>query len=83
MQQPVVDEHTLLRPLNRIYVFGHRPVIALTLIWLLTRHPALYVRAAVAMLMSKTAGRIAFAAFPAAPQRQSPDTCRHRNAAQG
>ncbi|MFJ5220271.1 phosphatase PAP2 family protein [Streptomyces sp. NPDC088354] len=69
LQDHVVHEHAVTRILNWIYIFGHWPVIALTLIWLLTRHPDLYVRAAGAMLVSGTAGLIAFAAFPVAPPR--------------
>lgn len=69
LQNLVVNDHAVTRLLNWIYIFGHWPVIALTLIRLLTRHPDLYVRAARAMLISGTGGLIAFAAFPVAPPR--------------
>ncbi|MER5912997.1 phosphatase PAP2 family protein [Streptomyces sp. NPDC001982] len=69
LQSLVVDDHAITRILNWIYIFGHWPVIALTLIWLLSRHPELYARAAGAMLLSGAAGLVIFAAFPVAPPR--------------
>jgi membrane-associated phospholipid phosphatase len=69
LQSLVVDNHSITRLLNWIYIFGHWPVIALTLIWLLSQHPALFSRAVGAMLLSGSAGLIAFAVFPVAPPR--------------
>ncbi|MFF3877873.1 phosphatase PAP2 family protein [Streptomyces sp. NPDC001978] len=69
VQSLVVHDHSITRLLNWIYVFGHWPVIAVTLIWLLSRHPEVFARAAGAMLLSGAAGLIAFAAFPVAPPR--------------
>ncbi|MED7827432.1 phosphatase PAP2 family protein [Streptomyces chiangmaiensis] len=69
LQGLVVDEPTVTRVLNWIYIFGHWPVIAATLVWLLSRHAEVYARAAGAMLLSGAAGLITFAAFPVAPPR--------------
>jgi membrane-associated phospholipid phosphatase len=69
VQSLVVHDQAITRLLNWIYIFGHWPVIALTLIWLLSRHPELYARAACAMLLSGAAGLVAFAVFPVAPPR--------------
>ncbi|MFF3946443.1 phosphatase PAP2 family protein [Streptomyces sp. NPDC001902] len=69
LQDLVVDDRTVTRVLNWIYIFGHWPVIALTLLWLLSRHPEVYTRAAGAMLISGAAGLVVFAAFPVAPPR--------------
>ncbi|MEU4098923.1 phosphatase PAP2 family protein [Streptomyces sp. NPDC026673] len=69
LQGLVVDDHTVTRILNWVYIFGHWPVIALTLLWLLSRHPEVYTRAAGAMLFSGAAGLVVFAAFPVAPPR--------------
>ncbi|MFE5036950.1 phosphatase PAP2 family protein [Streptomyces sp. NPDC056683] len=69
VQSLVVNDQAITRILNWIYIFGHWPVIALTLIWLLSRHPELYVRAACAMLLSGAVGLVAFAVFPVAPPR--------------
>ncbi|MET8331143.1 phosphatase PAP2 family protein [Streptomyces sp. NPDC005181] len=69
LQSLVVNDQAITRLLNWIYIYGHWPVIALILIWLLSRHPALFSRAAGAMLLSGSAGLIAFAAFPVAPPR--------------
>ncbi|MFE0631253.1 phosphatase PAP2 family protein [Streptomyces sp. NPDC058864] len=69
LQDLVVDDHAVTRVLNWIYIFGHWPVITLTLLWLLSRHPEVYTRAARAMLLSGAAGLAVFAAFPVAPPR--------------
>ncbi|WP_433359828.1 phosphatase PAP2 family protein [Actinoplanes sp. CA-142083] len=55
--------------LNGIYIWGHWPVIAITLIWLARRHPAVYLRARNTMLLSGGIGLIIFATFPVAPPR--------------
>jgi hypothetical protein len=54
---------------NWIYIWGHWPVIAITLIWLARRHPAIYLRTRNAMMLSGGIGMIIFAAFPVAPPR--------------
>ncbi|MGW2939756.1 phosphatase PAP2 family protein [Streptomyces sp. NPDC001156] len=69
VQSLVVNDQAITRLLNWIYIFGHWPVIALTLIWLLSRRPELYARAACAMLLSGAVGLVAFAVFPVAPPR--------------
>ena len=69
LQSLVIGHPAITRLLNWIYIFGHWPVIALTLIWLLSRHQQLYTRAAYAMLLSGAVGLVAFAAFPVAPPR--------------
>ncbi|MEV8563324.1 phosphatase PAP2 family protein [Streptomyces sp. NPDC051917] len=69
VQSLVVNHQAITRLLNWIYIFGHWPVIALTLIWLLSRHPEVYARTACAMLLSGAVGLVAFAVFPVAPPR--------------
>lgn len=54
---------------NWIYIWGHWPVIAVTLIWLARQHPAVYFRTRNAMILSGGIGMIVFAAFPVAPPR--------------
>lgn len=54
---------------NWIYIWGHWPVIAVTLIWLALRHPAVYLRTRNAMMLSGGIGMVIFAAFPVAPPR--------------
>jgi hypothetical protein len=54
---------------NWIYIWGHWPVIAVTLLWLVVRHPARYVVTRNAMLLSGAFGMVVFALFPLAPPR--------------
>ena len=54
---------------NWIYIWGHWPVIAVTLLWLVVRHPAAYVVTRNAMLLSGAFGMVVFALFPLAPPR--------------
>ena len=54
---------------NWIYIWGHWPVIAATLLWLVVRHPAAYVVTRNAMLLSGAFGMVVFALFPLAPPR--------------
>src|SRR3954464_3998906 len=44
-QASVMSVPFLRTVLNGIYIWGHWPVIAITLIWLARRHPAVYLRA--------------------------------------
>jgi membrane-associated phospholipid phosphatase len=54
---------------NWIYIWGHWPVIAASLIWLATKHPAIFTRARNAMLLSGGIGVVVFVLFPVAPPR--------------
>lgn len=57
---------------NWIYIWGHWPVIAVTLIWLAKRHPVIYLRTRNAMILSGAIGMVIFATFPVAPPRLAP-----------
>jgi hypothetical protein len=54
------------------YIYGHWPVIAVTLLWLLIRHRHEYPRFRNAMLVSGAVGLVIFATFPVAPPRFLP-----------
>jgi PAP2 superfamily len=54
---------------NWIYIWGHWPVIAVTLVWLARSHPVIYLRTRNAMLLSGGIGMVIFATFPVAPPR--------------
>ncbi len=54
---------------NWVYIWGHWPVIAATLVWLVVRHPAVFPRYRNAMLLSGAVGLIFFALYPMAPPR--------------
>jgi PAP2 superfamily protein len=68
-QASVMSMPFLRTVLNDIYIWGHWPVIAVTLIWLARQHPAVYLRARNTMLMSGGIGLVVFATFPVAPPR--------------
>ena len=69
LQQQVIVFPTVTKVLNWIYIFGHWPVIVVTLIWLLTRHPGVFRRTRNAMFASGAVGMVIFAVFPVAPPR--------------
>jgi len=54
---------------NWVYIWGHWPVIAATLVWLLLRHRGELSRYRNAMLISGAIGVVCFVLFPMAPPR--------------
>jgi hypothetical protein len=69
MQDLVDDAHWLTTIMNWVYIWGHWPVIALTLLWLVLDHPAGYRVTRNGMLISGAVGLVVFALFPVAPPR--------------
>lgn len=69
LQALVTDSTAALTAMNWVYIWGHWPVIAATLLWLVLRHPAQYRVARNAMLLSGGLGLVFFTAFPVAPPR--------------
>lgn len=69
LQQAVIGSHAATTVLNWIYIYGHWPVITVTLLWLVLRHPETFIRARNAMLISGGIGLVIFAAVPVAPPR--------------
>ena len=63
------DFDVFVAVVNWIYIWGHWPVIASTLLWLVVLHPAAYVVTRNAMLLSGAFGMVVFALFPLAPPR--------------
>ncbi len=59
----------LMTVMNWIYIWGHWPVIVLTLGWLFLRHPLGYRRTRNAMMLSGGVGLVIFTLFPLAPPR--------------
>jgi hypothetical protein len=55
--------------MNWVYVWGHWPVIAVTLLWLVLRHASGYRVMRNAMVISGAIGLVVFALFPVAPPR--------------
>jgi hypothetical protein len=59
--------------MNSVYIYGHWPVIALTLGWLLWKHPARFRTYRTAMVLSGLIGFAFFALYPMAPPRFLPE----------
>ena len=54
---------------NAVYIYGHWPVIAATLVWLLIRHRQMFQVYRSALLISGAIGIVFFVMFPLAPPR--------------
>jgi hypothetical protein len=73
--QSFVTGHRWLTTLaNWIYIWGHWPVIAATLIWLFHTRRDEYLLLRNAMFVSGAIGIVIFATFPVAPPRLLPDS---------
>jgi hypothetical protein len=73
LQGEIIGHGWLVTLLNRIYIFGHWPVIVATLSWLVWKHPARFARYRSALLLSGAIGLVFFVLFPTAPPRLVPD----------
>lgn len=69
VQDPVTDSDALSTLVNWIYIWGHWPVIAVTMAWLVWRHRDIFLRLRNAMLVSGGVGLIIFVSYPLAPPR--------------
>jgi PAP2 superfamily len=76
--EPAIQEWTLkqdllVRVMNAIYIYGHWPVLASTLVWLLWKRRDLFPVYRSALLLSGAIGLVVFVTFPMAPPRFLPD----------
>ena len=69
LQRQALQINHLATIANWIYIWGHWPIIAVTLLWLLVRHRDVLSVYRNAMLISGAIGVICFALFPLAPPR--------------
>ena len=69
LQRALAGSPGIRAVLNAIYIYGHWPVIVVTLLYLARRHPAIYLRARNTMLISGGIGLVVFISFPVAPPR--------------
>jgi hypothetical protein len=69
LQDWILDHRPLVLGMNAIYIWGHWPVIIGIAVWLLYRHPGIYVTFRNAFLISGGIGLIIFMTFPVAPPR--------------
>ncbi|TCN31162.1 PAP2 superfamily protein [Kribbella orskensis] len=69
MQNAIADHGWLVDAVSNFYIYGHWPVLSVTLLWLMIRHRHEYSRFRNAMLISGAIGLLIFAVFPVAPPR--------------
>jgi hypothetical protein len=72
VQDAVADHDWIVDTANSVYIYGHWPVVIITLSWLLLRHRGEYARFRNAILISGAVGLVIFALFPVAPPRFLP-----------
>lgn len=73
VQNAVLGRRWLTTVSNWVYIWGHWPVIAVTLVWLHRRHRLDFLLLRNAMFISGAIGLVVFAVFPVAPPRHLPD----------
>lgn len=69
LQAPVTRSEALETIANWTYIWGHWPVIVVTMVWLAWRHREVFLRLRDAMLVSGALGMAIFVTFPVAPPR--------------
>jgi len=69
LQRLIIDHAWLVNLVDGIYMYGHWPVIAVTLGWLFLRAPDRYLLLRNAMFVSGAIGLVVFALMPVAPPR--------------
>jgi len=69
VQDVVVPSDVASTVFNWIYIWGHWPVIAATLLWLCLRHRTVYYRLRNGMLVSGGLGLLVYTTYPVAPPR--------------
>jgi membrane-associated phospholipid phosphatase len=69
LQDLVVPSEAMSTVFNWIYIWGHWPVIVVTLLWLALRHRTAYLRLRNAMMISGGLGLLVYTTYPVAPPR--------------
>ena len=72
LQRLILDHEAIVTAANWVYIWGHWPVIGLTLVWLYRRHRDSYTLLRNAMFISGAIGLVIFMLFPVAPPRLMP-----------
>lgn len=72
LQRFVLDRQWLMTAFNWVYIWGHWPVIAITLTWLHHGHRRAYLILRNAMIVSGAIGLVIFVSYPVAPPRLLP-----------
>ena len=68
-QRPVVVSDAAETLANWVYIWGHWPVIIVTMVWLAWRHRDVFRRLRDAMMVSGLLGMLIFVTYPVAPPR--------------
>ena len=69
LQDPVNSSETLEALANWVYIWGHWPVIIVTMVWLAWQHRPQFLILRDAMLISGFLGMLVFVTYPVAPPR--------------
>lgn len=69
VQDLIIDHDWLVNLANWIYIYGHWPVIGITLVWLFLRAPSEYRILRNAMFISGGIGLVIFVLYPVVPPR--------------
>jgi membrane-associated phospholipid phosphatase len=69
LQHALASAELVRTAFNWVYIWGHWPVVVVTLLWLARRNPDVFRRTRNAMMLSGGIGMVLFAAFPVAPPR--------------
>jgi membrane-associated phospholipid phosphatase len=69
LQGLVVPSDAMSTLFNWVYIWGHWPVIVVTLLWLALRHRTAYLRLRNAMMVSGGLGLLVYTTYPVAPPR--------------
>ena len=69
VQDPLLAHSWLEVAANWVYIWGHWPVIVVTMAWLAWRHRRHFLRLRDAMLVSGALGLVVFVTYPVAPPR--------------
>ncbi len=72
LQGFILGHNGVVTAANWMYIWGHWPVIAMTLVWLYRRHRGSYALLRNSMFISGAIGLVIFILFPVAPPRLMP-----------
>ncbi len=69
LQTPAARSETVVTVANWVYIWGHWPIIIVTMLWLMRRHSDVFRRLRDAMMLSGAVGMVIYATYPVAPPR--------------
>lgn len=69
LQTPANRSETVVTIANWVYIWGHWPIIVITMLWLLRWHSDVFRRLRDAMMLSGAIGMVIYATYPLAPPR--------------